>query len=346
MHQMATITYMRRKAVLAASALLALSALLSCEKETVEEPAEPKVGLTLVVSVPETRAAVTPYESDVTSLDLLVFRGGVLDSSERVTGTALTSVTAEVPAGVPVHWKVVANAPAGTFSSVVTEAGFDSALTYLTDGTASSLVMGASGSVTVQQGSEAVRASLDRYACKVSVESLEVKWLDELESPVATLERIVLVNVVGSTPYTGVPATGSLWYNRMGVDADLPAYVRDMTVTDYGSRSIGSAVTDVTSPLYCMPNPTSNNDNSANAPEWSERCTRVAVEIKVDGVSNWYPISLPSMLCNHHYVIRRLVVKGPGSDGPDKPVTRDDVSFSVDVLPWTENDIVPVWAGD
>ena len=345
---MATISYIRRKAVPAVTALLSLCALFSCGKEVPEEPvaAETKAGLTLVVSVPETRAAVTPYEGDVKSLDLLVFRGGVLDASRRVTGTALTSVGAEVSAGVPVHWKVVANAPAGAFSSVTTESAFDSALTYLTDGTASTLVMGASGTVTVTDGSETVPVTLDRYACKVTVESLEVKWLDDLDDPTATLERIVLVNVVGSTPYTGVPATGQLWYNRMGVDADLPAYVRDMTVADYGSRAVTSAVTGVASPLYCMPNPVSNNDNGVTAPVWSERSTRVAVEIKVNGVSNWYPITLPSMLCNRHYVIRRLTVNGPGSDGPDIPVTRDDVSFSVTVMDWTDNDIAPVWADD
>ena len=347
---MATKSYIRRRAALVASSMLALFSLPSCEKDVVEEPVpaeEPKAGLTLVVSVPETRAAVTPYEGDVMSLDLLVFRNGALDASQRVTGTALRSIGAEVSAGVPVHWKVVANAPAGAFGSVTTESAFESALTYLTDGTASSLVMGASGSVTVTQGAEPVPVTLDRYSCKVTVESLEMKWMDTLDDPVVTLERIVLVNVVGSTPYTGVPAIGPIWYNALDVDDDLPAYVRDMTVADYGSRRITSSASfDVTSSLYCMPNPTSNNTNSLNTPTWSERCTRVAVEVKVNGVSNWYPVTLPSMLCNRHYVIRRLVLNGPGSQGPDWPVERDDVSFSVDILPWLTNDIAPVWTGD
>jgi hypothetical protein len=42
------------------------------------------------------------------------------------------------------------------------------------------------------------------------------------------------------------------------------------------------------------------------------------------------------MECNRHYVIRRFVIDGPGSQGPDFPVTREDLSFTVEVVPWTD----------
>ena len=348
---MATKSITRKGSVPMCLILGAALLLSSCEKETAgaPEPAgESRTRLTLVVSALQTRASVTPHEGDVVSLDVLAFRAGdgTLDASSRVTGSGLTSVSADVSAGVPLRWKVVANAPSGAFASVTTEAGFESALTSLTDGTVSSLVMGASGTVTATDGTGPVSAGLDRYCCKVTVESVAFAWTDSFqETPVVTVERIALVNVVGTTPFSGVPAAGELWYNRMGIEEGLPDYVRDMTVKDYGSLPVGPSPVDVASPLYAMPNPVSNNVNSANSPEWSERCTRVAVELKVNGTSYWYPVDLPSMECNRHYIIRRLTVTGPGSMGPDYPVTRDGVTFTVDVTPWEDNDVVTDWTG-
>lgn len=337
------------------TAVLLCAALLpSCEREApVEHARVPgdggRASLTLVVSAARTRASVTPHEDDVVSLDVLAFRAsdGVLDASARVTGAGLTSVSAEVSAGVPLRWKVVANAPSGAFGSVTDESAYNATLTSLTDGTVSSLVMGAAGTVTASEGSSPVSVELDRYCCKVSVDTLVFAWTDSFASfPAVTLERAALVNVVGTTPMTGTAATGGIWWNKMGVDPGLPDYVRDMTVKDYGSQTIGSASpVAVSSPLYAMPNPVSNNDNSANSPQWTERCTRVALELTVNGTAYWYPVDLPSMERNRHYVIRRLTVTGPGSIGPDWPVTRDVVSFTVDVTPWEDHDVVTELTG-
>ena len=215
-------------------------------------------------------------------------------------------------------------------------------LSLLTHTTTTSLVMYGSGSFAISTHNPSViEVSMRRYSCKVSVESLEVKWLDAFSTPPAvTLERIVLVNVVGSTPYSAVPAVGETWYNRQGVDGSLPAIVKDVTEAEYGSLPVlSSSAVNTLVPLYCMPNPTSNNVNSLNAPSWSPRNTRVALELKVDGVSNWYPVDLPAMLCNRHYLIRRMEVMGPGSQGPDYPVERDDVVFTLEVLPWGDEEI-------
>ena len=88
-----------------------------------------------------------------------------------------------------------------------------------------------------------------------------------------------------------------------------------------------------------MPNPTSNSVNSVNAPDWSIRNTRIAVELLIDGVSNWYPVDLVEMACNVHYVINSLTVMGPGSQGPDYPVVREDVNFTLFVMPWSDESV-------
>jgi hypothetical protein len=170
-----------------------------------------------------------------------------------------------------------------------------------------------------------------------------VDWPDAFtSSSTVTLGRILLVNVAGSTPWSGTPAAGSLWYNRMGTENGLPPIVEDMTVKDYGGLPLKEGVAvDVEATLYCLPNPTDNDVNSANAPGWSFRNTRLAVEILVGGIPNWYPVTLPAMRCNRHYLIRSLTVKGPGAIGPDWPVEREDIRFAVTVADWSDT-VIPV----
>lgn len=332
-------------AFLAISAVFAAFSLTSCEREPAAFAGDGRSTVSFVLGSTRTRAAVTPHEGAVTSLDVLVFRSveGTLDNAARVAsvnGEEVRSISVELTDGASLDWYVVANAPEGALS-FTSKAAFLEALTLLTQSTDRSLVMHGSGRLPSGPTEEPVRVALDRYSCKVTVSSVIVDWPEAftMASSVA-LGRIVLVNVVGSTPWSGVPAAGEPWYNRMDVESGLPAVVEDMTVKDYGGAALSPGVAyDADSPLYCMPNPTANNVNSLNTPQWSPRDTRVAVEILLDGVPNWYPVDLPAMQCNHHYLINSLTVKGPGSAGPDYPVEREDIRFTVTVLPWDETTI-------
>lgn len=338
------------KAVLATvCAVSAVLCTVSCERESVTNSDAGRSTVSFVVGTSETRASVTPHEREVASLDVLVFRSGegTLDNRARAVagGNLLDRISVELTQGVSLDWFVVANAPEGALSSYTTEAAFLQGLTMLEHSGESSLVMHAGGVLPSGPVADDVPVALDRYACKVTVESLTVDWPDAYAMATEVkLGRIVLVNVVGSTPWSGVPAAGDVWFNRMGVDASLPALVADMTVKDYGGLVLPSATAvEVASPLYCMPNPVNNGVTSKDEPSWSPRNTRVAVEVLLDGASEWYPIDLPSMQGNTHYLIRSLTVTGPGSQGPDWPVERDDVRFSVSVVPWVDGEIVPVY---
>ena len=336
-------------AVRAGLAVLVVVA-VSCNKQgPVPEREEPRSTVSFTIGESAgTRASVTPYEDVVSSLDVLCFRtqDGSFGNSNRVVasdGAPLTAISTELQDGVSYDWYVVANAPAGSLA-YANRTAFLAGLTGLVDGTQTSLVMMGRGTVLASEGGDPVPVALDRYACKVTVKEVCVDWPDAFSSySSVTLGRIALVNVVGTTPWSGVPAAGELWYNRMTVDYTAPAYVQDMTVKQYGFSLSQGEAKDVESPLYCMPNPVTSNKNSKNAPEWSPRSTRVAVELLLDGFPNWYPVDLPAMTCNTHYLINRLTVKGPGSQGPDWPVERDDVQFTVTVQPWVEGEVVPVF---
>jgi hypothetical protein len=58
------------------------------------------------------------------------------------------------------------------------------------------------------------------------------------------------------------------------------------------------------------------------------------VELLVGGRSHWYPVDLPAMEVNTHYQLSGLTLLGPGSEGPDIPVSRAEAVFSVSVEPW------------
>ena len=339
-----TVIHMKGVLKLICVALAAFSA-ASCGREPAQDRDGGRSTVSFVVGDSRTRASVTPHEAEVTSLDVLVFRSdnGTLDNAARVVsvdGQDVRSISVELSDGVSLDWYVVANAPAGVLS-FASEAGFLESLTFLSHSTETSLLMHGSGHLPDGPSPSTVPVPLERYACKVTLKSLTVDWPDAfMSSSTATLGRILLVNVVGSTPWSGTPATGDLWYNKMGIEAGLPPVIEDMIVKDFGGMGLRKGVAvDVESPLYCLPNPTANEVNSANAPQWSIRDTRIAVEILVNGVPNWYPVSLPDMRCNHHYVINALTVKGPGAIGPDWPVERKDILFAVTVADWDDTTI-------
>lgn len=318
--------------VLAVTAVLFCSA---CDKEGVAAGGSSRVWMTFVADTPSTRSGISDAEGVVKSLDVLVFRAsdGVLDASSRSEGTG--SVSVSLSSGLVMHYYVFANMPAGALDSFLSEEALLSSLTRLTDLLSCGFIMRGAGTVRVGDDDLTIPVNLDRFACKVSVDGVKVLWLDSFSSkPEVTVGRVALVNVVGSTPLSGSPAVGDVWYNRMCVEPGLDAGVSELLVSEVGMPVTGSGQVSLSCPLYSLPNPTDNGVNSSNAPSWSPRNTRVALELIVDGESNWYPVDLPAMRCNRHYVITNLTILGPGSNSPDIPVSRSDVDFDISVRDW------------
>ena len=286
-----------------------------------------------------TKASVSSHEDNVASLDLLVFRTDDrrIDAYNRVTGT--TRITASVTANRPLHWYVVANAPQDVLSAFADEASFLSSVTLLSESTDTTLVMHASGTMTATPSMGTVSVSLLRYASKVSVRSLEVEYLNDFSvAPSVSIGTIALINAVGSVPWSGTATVGTVWYNRLAVDNFLSAGLKDLLVVDDGFPAVtSSAPVNCNAVMYAMPNPVNNGIDSSTAPAWSPRNTRIAVELIIDGVPNWYRVTLPAMTGNTHYVVDRLTVVGPGASSPDLPEDRTGVEFDIRIAEWTEN---------
>lgn len=286
-----------------------------------------------------TKAEVSAYEDNVETLDLLVFRaeGGKIDAYSRVSGTR--RISASVTAGRAMHWYVVANAPASSLSGFSDEETFLSSVTTLSDGTGTTLVMHASGTMTVTPSLGTISVSLRRYASKVSLRSVEVAYLDSFSTaPSVSIGTVALINAVGSVPWSGTATAGDLWYNRLTVDQTLGAALKDLLVVDSGFPAVtSSAAVNCNAVMYAMPNPLASGVDSSTAPSWSPRCTRIAVEMIIDGTPNWYHVTIPSMSGNVHYVVDRLTINGPGAPSPDLPAERQGIEFEIRIAEWSES---------
>lgn len=307
----------------------------------------PRVSVEFCVEPPLTKGAISDAgESAVNSIDLLVFRAatGTLDYRGRVTGTSY--IQASLLANEELNWYIVANIPSNRFDNVTTESGFLATQTYLADTQAGSMVMGDSGTFTlIHSGTvqEIGPVVLNRYACKVSVEDITVDWLDSFASaPTCTVDRLLIMNARTVEPLSGIPSASadSYWVNKLtdeAVDSDPASMVGYLVYTE-PDLSVTSSRTDLDAVMYCMPNPSTVDHNASDTP-WDVRRSRVCVKLTIGGVSQWYPIELPSMLPNTHYIVQNLVIHGPGTAAPDMGIDRTLVSFSIAVAPWTDNDV-------
>ena len=324
--------------------VLSLSLLTACRKELREDGAPVRRTVVFGASAPETRSTATLHEGDVKSLDVLVFRGNrMLDAHVRSTGPLdesgnVSSVTADVTTGIRLEWYVFANAPEGAFDGVLSKDDLFGRRVVLDGDADGYFPMLCSGEFTEGPGEGAVSVGLERYACKVTVRSVTLDWPDAFSiSGGARLGRIALVNVVAERQWTGEALADPAWYNAGGLDGNPSP----MTVADLGGVQLLEGVPqDAGTPLYCMPNEYVNNDNAANSDAWTPRPTRVAVEVVIGGVSNWYPVMLPRMMRNTHYVVNNLRISGPGSIGPDWPVEREDMTFTVNINRWEDQTVV------
>lgn len=299
-----------RKTAFIITAMTAMAA-VSCQRE---QPAESPASMqTVLFTVPVTKAGGAA-SGEVATLDILVFReDGLLETYARASGS---TVCAKVTRGVSYSWHLIANAPEG-LGSLARERDLMERLSLLSDSGAGHPVM-AGGGQGLLDGPRTV--PVDRIVSRVTLGGIEARFLSgSFTQSEVRLERVFLLDAVGSCPYSLEPSRGAIAYNARSLSADLPEGVRPLLVRECGQRLSPDASTEDIS-LLCCPDPDCR--------------TRLVVELSIDGEPNYYSIGLPSMSCNTEYLVRDLVLLGPGSPTPDTPVSREGVAFTVEVVPW------------
>ena len=264
------------------------------------------------------------------SLELLAFRrgDGVLGSRESLSDgeTALS-----VAAGRDYTLYLFANAPEGLLDGILYEKDLSKRALYLEDDDPSRPVL--MGAAFLASGSDSpLSFTLGRYLAKVTVGSVTVRWLDEWDySPSCTISRIALMSAMGSIPLAGGPSSEGSWYNCGAVDSSLPEGVAEKLVLSSPVTVTGSSPVPLNVSFYAMPNPL---DGDGWGLPWSPRRTRLALELIIDGVPNWYPVDLPAMECGCEYRLSSIVITGPGSAAPDEKIERSKIELEIEVKPW------------
>jgi len=242
------------------------------------------------------------------------------------------SIVIKLIQGRSYHLYLTANRPDAT--SHYTETDFLMQRSLLEENNLSQPEMFASLHYSV--GDDEPILELKRYLCKITIGSITVDWLNNLdEGTECLLETIAAVNVRGSVPISGTPDENGPWYNCACIEESPSADLKEKIIWR-GSINLSTNPTEIGNSLFTMPNPSKCDDYGQ---PWTSRRTRIAIEVRINGTSNWYPIDLPPMKCNTDYHINEIVINGPGSPEVDMKIDRTSISFDVRVKPWESSDM-------
>ena len=257
-------------------------------------------------------------------LDVLVFRteSGRIDSHLKASGSVFS---VKVPKDIPVQWFIIANAPSDAFNNVNSLSDFNEEFSHLSDNTAASPCMSASGqTVFTQQSSQT--ATLYRLISRVYVGTIQN---DYYEPTSFTVRRVFLLNAVEGLSFDAKRLSG-FWYNKL---VHEPSNTLSCLDTEM-NRGSDSPLIEIGQYLYCFPNPTVEDVFSLTFLEWSPRHTRIVIEASVNGATEYYPITLPVMKRNTTYQLNKVIITGPGTAHPDTPIEREAIISTITILPW------------
>ncbi len=315
-------------------AALAAGVLASCNEQIELEPAIAGKPVELEISVDSgamTKATNETGEKTVNSLQVFVFgKDNKLEAYKDSTG--VSSIKMGIFSGTKIIHALV-NAPA--LSGIVTYKDFYTATSKLTDNNLSNFVMEGRDTVVVGTGKTTVPLKVGRVVSKVSLVKVENKLADMYENLELRVTGAYLINVAGNRTFSaagdGIPATPAptLWFNKMKYDGT--GNVAELTYESIGNVKIDTTPYKGPHHFYCYPNPTKND--SSESTQWSDRYTRLVIEVTLGGTAYCYPINLPDLKPNMEYKVS-LCITRPGSGSPDTPYDKESATVSVEVLEW------------
>lgn len=308
--------------------LLLPLALAGCHKQEPETPAD---GLTSEVTVEVTDEAATRVtsvsagdETRIQSLQVAVFgRDGQVEAYARSSGSTLTL---NITCGTGKQFRAAVNC-AADLSTAGTAAQWDATTVRLQDCAKDRLPM--YGYLTRDITADTrVSINVSRLVARVSVSSVKRSFeAPSLAAKTFSIRSVYLINAAGSTTLAG--GAPSLWLNRGRLEGGTAdALLCDANINT--SLTNGSSY-DVAHSFYCCPNPTSSDSQGGT---WSARRTRLVVEAQLDGVTMYYPVTLPQIQPNRTYTVSSLVITGKGASSPDAVIEKSTVSATVTIKDW------------
>ncbi len=352
---------------------LGLLAIGACNEVDTVDRGEGRLSIVLVdedvVTKVSDNTALT-YEKQVNRLDVFVFQGSTLYMHEAVTsgigtsGTIWSKTYESVPSG---GYTVYAVANDAGVASLTTISAIESKAITLDQNSrtaANGFVMAAQATAGVSNGATATaEVHMSRFVSRVRLVS--VTNAAPAAFGVLTVKAAFLENVWGTWNIGGANGDLSQWVNLAGRAAsqnattDVTKYVgyngasTNVNPSAYASQvftSLGSAdiavgatksdFTDAQKYLYAFPSTVTADQTGpiADANKANGALPRLVVVAMLNGTEYFYPVTLykdaKGLERNYTYDVT-LTVKGTGSDDPNKPVGKGNLTATVTVNNWT-----------
>lgn len=324
---------MYRKLIYAVAAL-AVTCVVSCKKDMmVAEDTSSDSGVTeLTVGINRSLTKSTTItdgdEVKINSLQVFVFRDDALDAYASVEN--LSEVTLSCTKGERTVYALV-NAP--DMSHISSKKVLLATRTSLSNYPEYGFEMIGSKDVVLPQTSTItidVTRIVSRVVLKQVTRNFTTPALMDLEFKI---DEVYLLNVADDITYA-LTGTSEYWINAGCYDGSLPELTHDspeLNIENEDYRPLNYR-------YYAYPN---DSEDSIDE-NWCPRRTRLVLKTSLGGKVYYYPITLPELEPNKSYEIENLTITRPGSDDPDEPVTFQEATFNINVLPWT---VVPVTDG-
>lgn len=262
------------------------------------------------------------------------------------TSSAGENVTLTVRSGRNYRCYALVNYPvsgAGSLNpaGVTSESDLTGKVAYLSDNSASSLLMYGMETVSVSPVvydpeadpstivPESKTIHVHRLVSRIDVPKVAVDFTGKsyFDGKTFVLTGIYLTNLYRTTKYgsdytySELSSTRSAWYNGGGWHlGDVPDAAIDALVGDRGlnvTLTKASPYT-VSHSFYAFPNACPVGSDEHQMGVWRKRCTRIVIEATLDGETMYYQVNVPSMEHNRIYAVNNVVITGRGSNNPEE----------------------------
>lgn len=326
---------MKKKIIIGAFAALSL---LSCKKEgdNLDKNPSPDVlyageKTELAISIGDASVKSftgdTPEEAKINDVQILVFReDGILDAYKKAEAPTVSGILCT--SGLRNIYAVVNFAE--DLSGIKRQEELIAKSFLFKDEKLGGFQMAGKTSLPVFGSAMEIPLTVYRAVAKIHFTGIKTDFEAQAYQGVAfEVNKIYAINVTGSYALSYPETNGPVSINKAGLDPSLSSYSKETLLYEPENPIVinnGEEAVSVDRCFYVYPNFSVSDKDK----------TRIVIEASLDGKVFYYPLTFGGLIKNNtFYDIKGLVIKRPGSDSPDNPVTVNECGFSVSVSDWT-----------
>lgn len=198
------------------------------------------------------------------------------------------------------------------------------------------------GSATMESGAASVTVNIQRFSAKLWIGKVRKQmsvaaYRNETTSSspgYMMLTSFYAINAQGSTNFSFTQGTSAPSYCVGSWSAPSPSTLSDVLKQDIGQQvsDVANGAGDLTINKYVYVFPSLFAAGNANT-------VKMVLQTTLGGTTYYYPVEIPDVKSNYVYKLNRLTITRPGSDDPNKPLEIGSVNVTLQVLPWTVQNV-------